>query len=150
MAKASKRKRKRRPALSGKAIGEAVGGTLGGAIDLAVDSAEQVGRFLGSAVRLPGFASPALRRHHTPPGTAAGIEHAPDADTPPPPGTINISGIDYGPDHHATFTCDDLDALFARPRDEKVAVRWINIDGIHPYVLRQFCAKTGQTHVAVH
>ncbi len=147
MAKREK-KRRGRQMLSGKAIGEAVGGTLGGAIDLAVGSAEQVGRFLGSAVGLPGFELHQQAKHRTPPGSAAGIEYAPDSNTPPPPGTITIRGIDYGPDHYELFTCDELESLFNRPRGDNVKVRWINVDGLHPYVLRQFCERMGYHSLA--
>ena len=120
--------------------------SIGHALDSTVGSAGRgvtrgVGKALNSSLRLAG-----LRGHHhhathggTPnrPGSISGIE-AFDVDTPPPPGSIHYTVIDFGPDLLTTTRPDDLDAVVTAPRPEGAAVRWINVDGLHPHVVKRF------------
>lgn len=45
--------------------------------------------------------------------------------------------IDYSPQRVHAYDVDDLDAFLAEPRPGWAAVRWINIDGLHPYVINR-------------
>lgn len=110
--------------LGGRAIGFAVG-TVGKGADL-----------LGSALSLPG-----LKRTvpETPPGTIPpGIENMPDVDVPPEPGTVDISFINYSADRIESGKVDDLHSFLTEPHPDWVAVQWINVSGLHPWVVNQF------------
>ncbi len=123
-----------------RALGKRVGSTLGGAFDAAFGT---VGKILSSPLRLPGM--PHARQHVTPdtPGARPGIDHLPDLDTPPPPDAVHIRCIDYGPDLIESTTVDDLDAFLTAPRPPGARVRWINVDGLHPYVVNRFRQTMG-------
>ncbi|MBI1367699.1 MAG: magnesium/cobalt transporter CorA [Planctomycetes bacterium] len=119
-------------------IGRTIGGTIGGAIDLAVGG---VGKLVGSAIGVSGMASRTARRPRPKPGSAPGIESMPDVNTPPEPGRILIQCIDYGPHRIEKIDVTDIDAFLETPRPEWAAVRWINIDGLHPYVVNRVQKK---------
>jgi magnesium transporter len=129
------RKRNRPSAAKvGRFIGHAIDSTVGTAVD-------QVGKALTSSLRLAG-----LDLHHHPdahhhraakPGSVSGIE-AFDVDTPPPPDTVHFTVIDYGPDLLNITRPDDLAGLLEDQRPENATVRWINVDGLHPYVVKRF------------
>lgn len=120
-----------------------IGSLIGGAIDHAVGSVGTVGRIVGSALHLPGLHRRANHRTHYKPGTVAGIEHLPDVKTPPPPGAVHIQCIDYSPERVVVTDVKDIDAFLAQPRPDWAAVRWINIDGLHPYVINQISRAIG-------
>jgi len=61
-----------------------------------------------------------------------------DVDTPPTPGTVQLSCLDYGPDHTESTVIDDLQGLLQKPRPEGCNLRWINVDGLHPFVVNRF------------
>ena len=124
--------------------------TLGTAIkdvvDLASDAVGTVGRFgrvLDSRLHLPGAPRHGVSQARAQPGARPGLEGIPDVDTPPPPGQVRIQCIDYGPQHLQSVDVDDLAAFLNQPRSQAAAVRWINIDGLHPYVVNQFKKKFG-------
>jgi magnesium transporter len=108
-------------------LGRALGTGLGGAVTF--------------PLRLPGMLKGVTTGGSEPvalrPGSAPGIESVPDVDRPPDPGSIRFSVIDYGPERHETQVFTDLAALLAHPRADWVTVRWINIDGLNPYVINQ-------------
>jgi len=105
-----------------------------------------LGRVVASAFQfLPGahpHADP-LRRRNV--GAPPGIEYASDVDMPPAPGTVLIRVIDYAPDRMESFETDDVDALIARPQAEWASGRWVNVDGLHPYVVNRL-----RQHYAFH
>jgi magnesium transporter len=118
-------------------------------LDDVVDSVDRAARMvvgtMGKALRAPvsliGTLLPALgeqqqRRIGAPPG----IDQMPEIHQAPEPDTVVITCIDYGPGHCQTQTIDlpDLETFFAKPRDERTAVRWVNVDGLHPYVVNKF------------
>jgi magnesium transporter len=45
--------------------------------------------------------------------------------------------IEYGPDAIADLPIEDLDRFFQQAPMEGCAVRWLNIDGLHPHVIHQ-------------
>lgn len=71
------------------------------------------------------------------PGSTPGIESIAGVNEPPPAGTVRIQCTDYGPDQVETREVADLEALFQQPRASWCMVRWLNVDGLHPYVVNQ-------------
>ena len=71
------------------------------------------------------------------PGTMPGIESLADVGEPPAPGTVHIQCADFGPDQAQIQPVTDLEAFLRRPRPDGCQVRWINVDGLHPYVVNQ-------------
>lgn len=134
---------------TGKAIGDtvtstgrAIGGTgmnIGGmAIGFAMGTVGKGVELLGSAISLPGIRRAGERAYDMTPGQIPGIENRADIDTPPPPGTVSINYIDYSLDRIEYHDVEDLAEFLASPRPEWVAVRWVNICAVHPYVVNQF------------
>jgi magnesium transporter len=72
------------------------------------------------------------------PGSSPGIEHAADVDTPPDPNSVFIAILDYGPEQADFYTVEDVSGFMAKERPSWSAVRWINIDGLHPCTINQF------------
>lgn len=132
--------RKRKPKTIGRQIGHGIGQVghgVGGVIDFAAGSAGKLGRLLGTAMRLPGIASHSHQGHQAP-GSRPGIEHHDDVNTPPDPGSVSITCIDYCPDRVESAEIPDVDAFLAAPRPDWATMRWINVTGLHPYVINKF------------
>lgn len=100
----------------------------------------QAGRALGAALRVPSWARSKRAAYPRVPGAASGIEHLPQIDTPPDPQTIRIRVIDYAPQQleESTVAIEELEAWLAIEPPAWVAVRWINVDGLHPWVVERF------------
>jgi magnesium transporter len=105
-----------------------------------------LGRVVASAFQfLPGahpHADP-LRRRNV--GAPPGIESASNVDTPPEPGKVLIRVIDYSPDRMEAFETDNVDELITRPRPDWASARWVNVDGLHPFVVNRL-----RQHYAFH
>ncbi len=109
-------------------------------------AADAVHRLLKTPIRLPG-----LRGQHVKARASAvardrplsGIESLPDIDKPPAPGRVQFRCYDYSPDHHRVTEIDDLLAWLDQPRPDDAEVRWVNVDGLHPWVVNQFKNKYG-------
>lgn len=125
-----------------------VGRKIGHALDTTVGTAfGSVSYAFHSTLRLTGLA-----HHHSDtlaqqprqePGAVPGLEGFADRNTPPPPGQIVVTVHDYGPDSLKVHQPESVEALFATPRPAEVAVRWVNIDGLHPWVVKQFVEQHG-------
>lgn len=118
----------------GGAIGDRVGGAIGEVFDVAIGTVGHVGAALGSVIRLPG------RRTDRPtstPGAAPGIEYNADVRTPPRPGEVKVHCVDYDSTTLARSDVQDLAAFLNEPRPDGARVRWLKIDGLHPYVVNQ-------------
>lgn len=72
-----------------------------------------------------------------PPGSRPGIESFGEIDEPPSDGSVHVQWYDYGPDGITFEESSDLEKLCASDRKEGVEVRWINVDGLHPYVVNR-------------
>jgi len=83
------------------------------------------------------------RRTRNRPGTAPGIERGPETDARPAKDAVRIQCIDFGPDMSNTRTIEDLDAFLAEEHPPGCTVRWINVDGLHPYVLERMRRRYG-------
>lgn len=66
-----------------------------------------------------------------------GIEHLPEINTPPPKESIHIECIDFGADKIQPFKTNDVAELIAHSRPDWGHNRWINIKGLHPFVISQ-------------
>ncbi len=81
------------------------------------------------------------RRPKAPPGSTPGIESIANLDDPPAAGSVFIRCIDYGPDLIVESEPATVDALLAAPRPSGAAVRWLNVDGLHPHVANRLRQK---------
>ncbi|MEO0514923.1 MAG: magnesium/cobalt transporter CorA [Planctomycetota bacterium] len=124
-----------------------VGRKIGHALDATVGTAVgSVSHAIHSTLRLTGLAhhrSRDAKAPHTQPGAVPGLEGFADRNTPPPDGHIQYTVHDYGPDYLNVFQTQDLTALLDAPRPEQAHVRWINVDGLHPWVVKQFVEQHG-------
>lgn len=115
--------------LGGRAVGFAVG-TVGKGVDL-----------LGSALAPAGLSRTEDRA--APGEQVPGIEGMAEINVPPEPGAIAISYLDYSADQIQAGEVDDLEAFLAEERPEWSATRWINVSGLHPFVVNKFREKFG-------
>lgn len=124
-------------------IGRSVGGAIGGALDTAIgtalESAGFIGQLIGSSFRLlPGLHG---KRTATPPynpGTPPGIEHLSDVHQPPETDVVEIRCTDYNQERIETFLVTELEKFLTEKIPEWARVRWINVKGVHPYVVNRF------------
>ena len=97
-----------------------------------------MGRMIASTIRLPGQAPPEARIGRAEPGARPGIDGIADLHTPPASGVIHIRCIEYSPTKVDTFDVDDVETFLAAPHPEDGVVRWVNVDGLHPYIVNRF------------
>ncbi len=101
-------------------------------------------RAIGSTLSLPGLkAKKPSAQPKAPPGSAPGIESLPDLDQPPAAGEIRVRCVDYAPDRIETHEVTDLDGFLEQPRPQWSKVRWINVDGLHPWAVNKLREKFG-------
>ena len=98
----------------------------------------ELGRLVGSTLGLPGRQDDSGNTVVTrAPGAPAGIEHITERLHPPDPGQVRLRVIDICQDQVETQWFDDVDALLEAPRPEWAQLRWIDVDGLHAYVISQ-------------
>ncbi|MEM9457779.1 MAG: magnesium/cobalt transporter CorA [Myxococcota bacterium] len=111
-------------------LGQALGWALGGAA--------QIGRAVTTVLRPAGSTRtmPGVTDH---PGAPPGIEHLPDIHTRPDSATVQIRVMDYAPDRleERELPLEELEPFLAQERPEWVRVRWIDLDGLHPWVIER-------------
>jgi magnesium transporter len=110
-----------------------LGRTVGRAIDSALG---KFGQALGSTIHIPKSRTRAATAIN--PGAPPGVEHLANVDKPPAPNEVIITVIDYCPDRVEYTDVTNLDEFLGAPRPEWAAVRWINVDGLHPYIVNKF------------
>ncbi|MFP4540633.1 MAG: magnesium/cobalt transporter CorA [Opitutales bacterium] len=71
------------------------------------------------------------------PGSSPGIESIPEIHTPPSPGAVRVRCTDYAQETVEVHEIDDLIAFLEAPRPAGAKVRWLNFDGLHPWVVDQ-------------
>ncbi|MBC2604545.1 magnesium/cobalt transporter CorA [Pelagicoccus albus] len=69
--------------------------------------------------------------------SSPGIEYAKGVDTPPEDNTIGLTAIDLGTSDYNSTTFATVSDLLASPKPEWANYRWINVDGLHPYVINE-------------
>ncbi len=120
--------------------------TLGSAVDSAVGRAvgavgavgQRVGRHVGAALHLPGVHRTGAQQTPDTLGRRPGLESEPDLATRPAAGAVRIRCVDYGPAHFEEQVVGDLEAFLAKPRPAAASMRWIHVEGLHPWVLDRF------------
>ena len=83
------------------------------------------------------------------PGARPGIELGELAAMPRWKVPAPVTCIDYGPDRFETHTVENLDAFVESRRPDWVKVRWINVDGLDPAVIRALAIKYGLHPLAI-
>ncbi len=83
------------------------------------------------------------------PGARPGLELAELAAMPRWKEPAPVQVIDYGPDRVEQRTITDFDAFVSARRADWVAVRWINVDGLDPAVIRALALKYGIHPLAI-
>lgn len=104
----------------------------------------KVGQVLISPLDLAGHLLPRPQFARRQPGAPPGIEQIAETRTPPAPGSVHISVLEYGREsiESREVAIEELDTeLFNKPIAESVNVRWVNIDGLNPYLVRQFMER---------
>jgi magnesium transporter len=89
------------------------------------------------------------RFHRAEPGAKPGIELAELAAMPRWEMPAPVTCIDYGPDRVDTRAVENLDAFVESRREDWVKVRWINVDGLDPAVIRALAIKYGLHPLAI-
>ena len=76
-------------------------------------------------------------KKHSTPGAAPGIESRKDIKQPPKPGEIPVSCIDYSSSKCSGTKYDSIDDFLKSEKTDFDGYRWINVDGLNPYVVNQ-------------
>lgn len=77
--------------------------------------------------------------------SAPGIDHLKSAEIPPEAGEVSISVTDLSPDNLSEQAFETIDECLSDERPNWSVSRWIDIQGIHPYVLKKL-----QNHFNIH
>ena len=83
------------------------------------------------------------------PGARPGIELAELAAMPRWKVPAPVTCIDYGPERFEMHRIENLDAFVEGRRPDWVKVRWINVDGLDPAVIRALAIKYGLHPLAI-
>lgn len=105
--------------------------------------AHRVGQWLSDSLSLKTLRQNKSIPAAAPPGSRAGIESFDEIDKPPAEGVVRIQYYDYGPSGVTYHESADLDELCAADRVEGEGIRWINVDGLHPYVVNRLRQSYG-------
>lgn len=76
-------------------------------------------------------------RKKSEPGAAPGIENHKDIDEPPNPGEIPVTCIDYSLSECIEKKYDSIDDFLKSESSPASGNRWINVDGLNPYVVNK-------------
>jgi len=104
---------------------------------------DKLGKWLAAGLHLPGKHDRKHTSKAAAPGTRPGIESFESIDQPPAPEVIRIQWHDYGPGSVVFEESGDLEKLCNAKRPEGSSVRWINVDGLHPYVVNRLRQSYG-------
>jgi magnesium transporter len=98
----------------------------------------ELGRLVGTTLGLPTRTEEDGEMHAVrEPGAPAGIDHLPGRFEPPEPGEIRLRVIDICPNQVQTMWFEDVRDLLNAPQPEWVKLRWIDVYGLHTYVVSQ-------------
>lgn len=98
----------------------------------------ELGRLVGSTLGLPGQQDDSghVMVSHAP-GAPAGIDHLDERLEPPEFGKVRLRLIDICQEQVETQWFDDVESLLEAPKPDWVQLRWIDVDGLHAYVISQ-------------
>lgn len=122
--------------------GSAAVGVAGTAVNRALHEVGNATNLVGEVFRLP-VTQPDQQAHYSKPGAAPGLDHEAGAQLPPEPGTIRITCTDFSDGRIEDTVVGDAGQLEQVPRPEWATVRWLRIEGLHPYVVDQVCKYHG-------
>lgn len=77
------------------------------------------------------------------PAAPPGIEHLEQANEPPEPNLVRISTIDFCESRHLEQSYESIDELISSQKPDWSTTRWVDIQGVHPYVLKQLQENFG-------
>ncbi|MCF7760011.1 MAG: magnesium/cobalt transporter CorA [Cephaloticoccus sp.] len=86
------------------------------------------------------FSMAAMRKEGSvkaPPGSIPGIESFGPMDQPPAPDAVRLQWYDYGVNAVSFEAEGDLETMCSSERPADTLVRWINVDGLNPYVVNR-------------
>ncbi len=102
----------------------------------------QIGRVLGSLLDLHGLDLDGDQMS-APPGAPPGIDAVHGANTPAAPGDVQVSWMEYSHDTYSDGSANTIEALPPDERAPEGGARWINIDGLNPFVIREMQRRYG-------
>lgn len=91
----------------------------------------------GQRLRLAGMKAESGGRAKAVVGSSPGIESLAGIDQPPAAGEFRVRCIDYSPDLVQDREFATIDECLAAERPAGTAIRWINVDGLHPYIINR-------------
>ncbi|MBE34216.1 MAG: magnesium and cobalt transport protein CorA [Opitutaceae bacterium] len=97
----------------------------------------RLGQWLTDSLSLKSLRQNEAIPADAPPGSRAGIESFDEIDQPNEAGSVQIQWYDYGASGVTFQESEDLEKLCSSERPEGQEVRWINVDGLHPYVVNR-------------
>ncbi len=74
------------------------------------------------------------------PGASPGIEYMAGIDEPPDPAAVRVYWVDYN-EERIEWHQGTADEFHASKRPDWSKARWVNVDGLHPYVVNQLRKK---------
>lgn len=93
-------------------------------------------KFAGKKLRLPGLRKSKGGKDKRVAGSRPGIESI-EGRLVPPTEKIRIECIDYSQERVERREVEDLKGFLAEETPEWVNVRWINVNGLHPYIVNE-------------
>jgi len=100
-------------------------------------SMHQLNKLLSKTISLPGLRKKEKRAGTSTLGAAPGIEYIANIEVPPADGEVQIRCIDYSEDRLEETHFENIEACLQTPRPDWASHRWLNVDGLHPYVVNQ-------------
>lgn len=106
------------------------------------DAVSSIGKFVTAPIHFVKPQKPKIVRKLA---AAPGIEHARGVDTAPEDNSIPIQCIDFGKGGFQKNSFSNIDAAIAHPIPDWEGFRWINVEGLHPFVINEL-RKTHDFH----
>lgn len=106
------------------------------------DAVSSIGKLVSAPIHFVRPQKPTVARKIA---SSPGIEHAKGVDVPPQDGSIPIQCIDFGKGGFEKTEFANVTDLIAHPRPEWGGHRWINIEGLHPFIINEL-RKTHDFH----
>ncbi|EDY84826.1 magnesium and cobalt transport protein CorA [Verrucomicrobiia bacterium DG1235] len=98
------------------------------------DAVSSLGKLVSFPIHLVKPPKPTVARKIA---SSPGIEYAKGVDTPPEDNSIPIQCIDFGKGGFEKKSFANIQDLLVHPRPEWGGHRWINIEGLHPFIINE-------------
>lgn len=83
------------------------------------------------------FLNTLFRRSKPPPGSPPGLEYLADTSVQPMDDAVSLQRICFSQDHFEQQSFADIESLLEAPVPEWATSQWIDVQGLHPYVLKR-------------